>query len=459
MARAQGARAQMALAFETTYGTPPASGFTKMPFASTTLGAEQPLLNSELLGYGRDPLAPIKDAVTADGDVVVPIDAEAFGFWLKAAFGDPTTTGAEAPYSHEFQSGAWTLPSLSIETGMPEVPRYAMYSGCVLDQLTWQMQRSGLLTATARLVAQGETVGTTTSAGTPAALELKRFGHFNGSITRNGSALGNVVSADITYANNLDRIETIRADGRIDGADPSIAALTGSIEVRFADSTLVTQAINGEACELEFAYVAALRRELHLHRARRLPAAPAHRDLRAAGRAGDLRLAGRPRQRRRPDVHRDPDQRHGGLLMLTLDLTNAPRWHDLAPGVRVQLRPLTTALMVATRSDPAVEAVPEEASDEERAVAFAKALARRAVLAWEGVGDADGNPIDPSPEAIDALLDVWPIFEAFQLTYVSKGLLLEQEKNASALSPNGPSAGATDTAKPAERRARTARRG
>ena len=254
MARAQGARAQMALAFETSYGTPPVGGFTKMPFASTSLGAEQPLLNSELLGYGRDPLAPIKDAVTADGDVVVPLDAEAFGFWLKAAFGDPTTTGT-GPWTHEFQSGSWTLPSMSIETGMPEVPRFAMYSGCVLDQINWQMQRSGLLTATARLVAQGETVGTTTSAGTPAALELQRFGHFNGAITRNGSALGNVVSADITYANNLDRIETIRSDGRIDGADPSIAALTGSIEVRFADQTLVTQAINGDPCELEFAYV------------------------------------------------------------------------------------------------------------------------------------------------------------------------------------------------------------
>ncbi len=126
--------------------------------------------------------------MTADGDIVVPLDAEAFGFWLKAAFGDPTTTGT-GPWTHEFQSGAWTLPSMSIETGMPEVPRFAMYSGCVLDQITWQMQRSGLLTATARLVAQGETVGTTTSAGTPAALALKRFGHFNGSITRNGTAL------------------------------------------------------------------------------------------------------------------------------------------------------------------------------------------------------------------------------------------------------------------------------
>ncbi|TKZ20810.1 hypothetical protein FAP39_09850 [Shimia litoralis] len=254
MSRAQGARAQMALAFETTYGTPPAGGFTKMPFASTSLGAEQPLQESELLGYGRDPLAPVKDAVTADGDVVVPMDAEALGFWLKAGFGDPVTTGIEAPYTHAFQSGAWTLPSMSIETAMPEIPRYAMYSGVMLDQLNWQMQRSGLLTATAQLVAQGEAVAAASVAGTPAPLTLKRFGHFNGAVMRDGAPLGNVVSASISYANNLDRIETIRSDGRIDGADPTVAALTGSIEVRFADQTLVTQAINGEACELEFAY-------------------------------------------------------------------------------------------------------------------------------------------------------------------------------------------------------------
>ncbi len=256
MARAQGARAQMALAFETSYGTPPTGGFTKMPFASTTLGSEQPLLNSELLGYGRDPLAPIKDAVTADGNLVVPIDASGFGFWLKAAFGSPVTTGAApGPFTHEFRSGAWSLPSISIETGMPEVPRYAMYSGCVLDSLSWQMQRSGLLTATASLVAQGEAIASTSAAGTLADLDLQRFGHFNGAITRNGQPLGNIISAEITYANNLDRVETIRSDGRIDGADPSVAALTGKIEVRFADQVLVNQALAGDPCALTFAYV------------------------------------------------------------------------------------------------------------------------------------------------------------------------------------------------------------
>ncbi len=91
--------------------------------------------------------------------------------------------------------------------------------------------------------------------------------------------------------------------------------------------------------------------------------------------------------------------------MLTLNITNAPQWCDLIPGVRVKLRPLTTALMVSARGDPAIAGLPEWAATEEAALAMAKALARRAILEWEGIGDADGNPIEPTPEAIDALLD------------------------------------------------------
>ncbi|WEJ79319.1 hypothetical protein EQ718_10780 [Paracoccus versutus] len=33
---------------------------------------------------------------------------------------------------------------------------------------------------------------------------------------------------------------------------------------------------------------------------------------------------------------------------------------------------------------------------------------------WEGVGDAYGNPVPVTSEGIDALLDIWPVFEAFQ---------------------------------------------
>ena len=144
--------------------------------------------------------------------------------------------------------------------------------------------------------------------------------------------------------------------------------------------------------------------------------------------------------------------------MIHLDLNNEPAWLDLGHGVRLHLHPLTTAMMVASRNDPAVVNLDENVTDEASALVFAKALARNAVLDWEGVGDGDGNTIPVSPEGIDALLDVWPLFEAFQTKYVAKGLVLDQEKNASAPLPTGSSAGATDIAKPVRKPAKTARK-
>ena len=144
--------------------------------------------------------------------------------------------------------------------------------------------------------------------------------------------------------------------------------------------------------------------------------------------------------------------------MLKLDLSNKPAWLDLGRGVRVLLGPLTTAMMVAARNDPAIAALPEDAPDEAAALAFAKALARNAALDWEGVGDADGNVIPVSPEALDALLDIWPLFETFQTDYVAKGLVLDQEKNASAPLLTGSSAGAGTTAKRARKPVPTARK-
>src|SRR3989338_44327 len=93
---------------------------------------------------------------------------------------------------------------------------------------------------------------------------------------------------------------------------------------------------------------------------------------------------------------------------------------------------------------------------EDLALAMAKAIARRAVLDWEGVGDDVGQPLPVTPEGIDALLEIWPIFEAFQTRYVAKGLILDAEKNVSAPLPSGPSAGATATARPAPGSAPTA---
>ena len=142
--------------------------------------------------------------------------------------------------------------------------------------------------------------------------------------------------------------------------------------------------------------------------------------------------------------------------MIRIQISPEPHWLDLGHGVRLQLRPPTTALMVATRSDPEVQSLDAEASNDSRAAVFAAALARRAVVDWEGVGNADGDPLNVTPEGLDALLSLWPIFEAFNLQYVSRGMLLDAEKNGSAPSPTGTSVGATATARPVKRNAKTA---
>ena len=145
--------------------------------------------------------------------------------------------------------------------------------------------------------------------------------------------------------------------------------------------------------------------------------------------------------------------------MIRIELSPEPQWFELGHGVRLQLLPLTTALMVATRSDPAVQALAADASNDTRAATFAAALARRAIVNWEGVGNAAGNVLPVTPEGVDALLSLWPIFEAFNLLYVSRGMLLDAEKNGSAPLPTGTSAGATVTARPVKRSVRTAPRG
>jgi hypothetical protein len=102
--------------------------------------------------------------------------------------------------------------------------------------------------------------------------------------------------------------------------------------------------------------------------------------------------------------------------MLSLDLPTEPYWVELPRGVRVEIRPVTTAVMAAAQAAALREADVEMDPDLARGLAFAllvKALARHAVTAWEGVGDAAGKPLPLSPEAVERLMDLDEMASAF----------------------------------------------
>jgi hypothetical protein len=171
-----------------------------------------------------------------------------------------SATGA---YNHVFASGAMTLPSASIEIGAPEVPAYSMNYGFVLDKMAINLQRSGNLAATLNFIAQGEQDPTaTTAAGTPTNLGLVRFSQFQGSVSRSGTPLGDLETGNFTIANNYDKIEIIRQDGRIGGADPGPGAYTGQAVVRYKDNVMRALAVNGTPVDLTYSWRISLAQRL-----------------------------------------------------------------------------------------------------------------------------------------------------------------------------------------------------
>ncbi|KQZ31725.1 phage tail tube protein [Caulobacter sp. Root1472] len=368
--RARGANAQVAIAFPSFYGGVPGSGFTKIPFSQIALGETQGLVESDVLGYGRNPLEPDLDVIVNDGSITVPVDQRLFGLHLKLLLGAPQTTqgvaatgkltfalqptvnstitiggqaftfkasapgandiligatvaetvrntvwalnrsavagvavasystdldaaavtvtydavgtggnamtiaagsspasnvtvsgatlaggSAAGPYNHVFKAGALILPDAAIEIGMPDVPTFAMNYGAMYNTLAVPMQRSGNLNATFNIIAQGEKPRTTTSAaGTLAELVLTRFSQFTGFIEREGVPLGNIVSGAMNVSNGLDKAEVIRADGRIDGVDPGMVAVTPEIVSRFADMSLLDLATGRTPVDIAFGW-------------------------------------------------------------------------------------------------------------------------------------------------------------------------------------------------------------
>lgn len=256
MARAIGANCKLYMAVETTYGQPPGGNWRLMPFQTCNLGAEQPLLDADVIGVGsnRDTAAPFRDILTVSGQIVVPVDLNNIGHWLRLLFGPPTTTGSNPNYVHAFASGAASLPSNSIEVAFPDVPSFDVIAGVRADTFEIDFSPSGAANATIGLLAQSSTRATTSGAGTPVTHPYVPFNKALGAIRRNGSPLAQITGGRVLFTNSIEAVRTIRNDLKLEGADPGISRATGQITSRFADTLLLGDATNGTPIELEFSY-------------------------------------------------------------------------------------------------------------------------------------------------------------------------------------------------------------
>ena len=138
--------------------------------------------------------------------------------------------------------------------------------------------------------------------------------------------------------------------------------------------------------------------------------------------------------------------------MLSLKIPTEPYWIDLKLGVRVQVRPFTSAVFYAAqavaRQKLGTDAVEDTALEEGRRIAaFTTALAKVGILAWDGVLLPDSDEQAPvNDQTVGDLMSFWTLADEFRTQYTGLKELLDAEKKPCLSDANGTSAAEPVTA-------------
>lgn len=160
--------------------------------------------------------------------------------------------------------------------------------------------------------------------------------------------------------------------------------------------------------------------------------------------------------------------------MVRLSVPKEPYWMDLPHGVRVFVRPCSTAIYEAARAKGqrlvtslladhaeitlaggSVEGLPDlddaDARDGLSQYLFTRALATAAIIAWSGVQRADGSgPAEVTEQTVADLMRIHTFAESFLIAYTQPLAEATMEGNVSGPSPSGTSGEGPRTARGAE---------
>ena len=197
--QAIGVYTTLKMGFETEFGKDPADLATKavqMPFNTCGLAASQNKTDPATIRGRRDPVEPIMGNIDVSGDLAVPMDATAFGYWWKAAMGAPVTTAVEGKdgfFKHVFKP-ADDQPSLVLEKGFSKINSYAKYNGCKVSKISISAGGDGELTATISIMGCDEKISTATICASPSEPVMNRLNNFMANLILGGNKTATVTA-------------------------------------------------------------------------------------------------------------------------------------------------------------------------------------------------------------------------------------------------------------------------
>lgn len=242
---------------EATEGVKPSGNYRRLPVKSFTLAPSENLAQDVVLSSAattRDPSDPYRDFIDLTGDAVVPLDLTNIGHWLRMLLGSPTTSGT-TNFTHIFRSGSNALPSAAFEKVYSDIAgANEGYLGVRANSMSLAIQPSGVADVTFGLMGLAHTANLTSAPGTPTTAVFERFNRFQGSVSRNGSALPAFMQGNLTFSNGMEAVKAVRNDRRIEGIDwaETSAQFEGAVRLTAANAAILTDAVAGTPCSLGY---------------------------------------------------------------------------------------------------------------------------------------------------------------------------------------------------------------
>jgi hypothetical protein len=244
---------------QSAFDTLPSGNWLKTYIYSHNLEEKNPFEDDELLGLARtndrDTTAPAPGLPSMSGTLVVPVDFNHFGLWLKMLLGAAVDTGSADPYTHVFTSGAEVLPYNALEVSVKNVggaTKYMQYLGLIGSKGTIEISRqAGYQKASIEVMGRSELKAASTGGGTPAdPWAREAIAATLGKLQIGGSDAANILKVSATYDNKPTAQDFLNGTGYPSGFDLDAAAtFTGSIDLRFLNTTMYDHAVAGDVLD------------------------------------------------------------------------------------------------------------------------------------------------------------------------------------------------------------------
>lgn len=254
MPQARGRKGQLLLDYESVFGSDPGSpNGILMPFISCGVRAAQNLIEDNTIRNSRNPSIPFRGNIDVSGSIVVPVEKIGIGYWLRAMFGAPQTSGT-GPYTHVFKPGD-TQPSLVLERGFTDIGQYFKYNGCKVSRASIDFGGDAAVQMSLDIMGAKETLGAASYDATPTAIVQENYHMFQLAIEECGAAIAIVVSGNLQIDFGLDGEQYAIGGGGVRADIPEgLVQVTGNVRAFFQDAVLLNKAINGTESSLKLTW-------------------------------------------------------------------------------------------------------------------------------------------------------------------------------------------------------------